>query len=116
MKYLKEMEKEKCCGNCCWFYGETTDGDGFCAALKGAWSDDVHCYMSCHALHEGKEGEYAFVCKKEMRHHMAVMLQRVRVFRDGYIKDNVEHYAPSWDELYKAYKFAYRYMKVFSKL
>lgn len=25
------MEEDKCCGNCCWFYGEMTDGEGLCA-------------------------------------------------------------------------------------
>ena len=109
---MVKKNDEKCCGNCCWFYGEMTDGEGFCAELKGAWTDMIRCNMSCRALREGKEGNYAFVSRREMRHHMAVLLQQARWLDD----DMFIHYAPDGDELTDAVKFAYKYMKVFSKL
>ena len=108
---MEKNNDEKCCGNCCWFYGEMTDGEGFCAELKGAWTDMMRCNMSCRALREGKEGNYAFVSRHEMRHHMAVLLQLLRIY------DNPERmYYPTPNEFNEAYKVAYRYMKVFSNL
>jgi hypothetical protein len=55
-----------------------------------------------------------FVSRKEMRHHMAVLLQWER-----YMSDRSEltlYRAPSLADRNKAMKFAYKYMKVFSKL
>ena len=107
-------DKENYCGECCWFYGEMTDGEGFCAELKGAWTDMMRCNMSCCALREGKEGNYAFVSRQEMRHHMAVLLQDRRCMHDC----NVMAIRKPVDSIErgKAIEFAYKYMKVFSKL
>ncbi len=106
---LLRNKDEKCCGGCCWFYGEQTDGEGMCIVHQFD-GDDLPCY--CCTMSACSE----YVSREEMRHHMAVLLQRVRVFRDGYKAMYVNHYAPKWDELYEMYKFAYKYMKVFSKL
>ena len=92
-----KQEEEKCCGNCCWFYAEDTYGFGCCPFQFG---EIVECGMSC-----GVEKE--FVSKKEMRHHMAVLLQASRRHIAFYGKK---------DALTDAIDFAYRYMKVFSEL
>lgn len=106
---MKEKE-ERCCGNCCWFYGEMTDGDGFCAEAKDTLSDYTNCSKPCHVLIEGKVGNYAFVPRREMRHHMAVLLQYHRADED------MNYRFPGGDSLEEAVVFAYKYMKVFSKL
>ena len=96
------MELEKCCGNCCWFYGEDTYGYGICpfrfAELK-------ECGQKC-------EVPLKYVSKKEMRHHMAVLLLQKRWMDD----DMFIHYAPDGDKVSEAIDFAYEYMKVFSEL
>lgn len=81
-----------------------TDGDGFCA-LSPVDDNWVRCDMCCRD---------SFVSRKEMRHHMAVLLQWER-----YMSDRSEltlYRAPSLADRNKAMKFAYKYMKVFGKL
>lgn len=108
------MELEKCCGNCCWFYGETTDGDGFCAEAKdSSWKDFTRCDRKCWLARGGCDNP-CFVSRQEMRHHMAVLLQFVRWATQ---KTFPLKYKPvDVPEVAKAAEFAYRYMKVFSKL
>ena len=91
-------QKEKCCGNCCWFYGEMTCGDGFCA-LSPVDDNWVRCDMCCRD---------SFVSREEMRHHMAVLLQASRWHNSTIAKRP--------DGLFEAAEFAYKYMKVFSEL
>lgn len=107
-------EEEKCCGECCWFYREMTDGEGFCAeAICSVWKDFTRCDSKCW-LSRGGNDNLCFVSIKEMRHHMAVLLQANRYRRD----DNVPaiYRMPNPTELGKAIDFAVKYMKVFSKL
>jgi len=93
-------DKDKFCGECCWFYAEDTDGYGLCPL---ALMESKRCDEPCT---NGK-----FVSKEEMRHHMAVLLQSVR------FHDNPEiRHVPTAKDCEEAYKFAYKYMKVFSKL
>lgn len=98
------MSEDKCCGNCCWFYGEMTEGKGFCA--QSPIEDNVvMCEMCCKT---------EFVSRKEMRHHMAVLLQHNRWRRDDWYEPIYRHVDPV--EVSEAIDFAYKYMKVFSKL
>jgi len=102
--------EERCCGNCAWFYGEMTDGDGFCACLKGS-VEFVNCADMCDMR------EDHFVSRQEMRHYMAVLLQAERWY--SAINDPKNYnvvYVPNPAEYRKAIMFAYKYMKVFSKL
>ena len=94
-------KEEKCCGGCCWFYAEDTDGWGFCACQKGKELDIMNCSDMC---------EDDYVSKKEMRHHMAVLLQYHRA------DESMNYRFPGGDALEDAVVFAYRYMKVFSEL
>ena len=67
---------EKFCGNCCWFCAEDTDGYGLCTKAKDPLLDMTHCGDQCRIIIANrKESKYAFISKKEMRHHMAVLLQ-----------------------------------------
>ena len=93
---MKE-EEEKCCGNCCWFYANDNRDLGACPFLFG-WV--VACERSCVVKEK-------FASKKEMRHHMVVLLQAVRRHIAFYGKK---------DALTDAAEFAYKYMKVFSEL
>ena len=107
--FCSEFE-ERCCGNCAWFYGEMTDGDGFCACLKGS-VEFVNCADMCDMR------EDHFVSRQEMRHYMAVLLQAERWY--SAINDPKNYnvvYVPNPAEYRKAIMFAYKYMKVFSKL
>ena len=97
---MKE-EEEKCCGNCCWFYGEMIDGDGFCIMQKGEIDDVMYCCSKCCDL---------FVSRQEMRHHMYVLLA-VKYWFDGNHHHNVSPH-----EMHEAMAFAYKYMKTFSEL
>lgn len=93
-------DKERCCGNCCWFYGECTDGWGQCIC-QNCDTDSMHCSDMC---------EDDYVSRQEMRHHMAVLLQYHRADED------MNYRFPGGDSLEEAVVFAYKYMKVFSKL
>lgn len=96
-------DKDKFCGECCWFYAEDTGGYGLCPL---ALMESKRCDEPC------TNGE--FVSIKEMRHHMAVLLQANR-YRRG---DNVPpiYRMPDPTELGPAIDFAYRYMKIFGEL
>lgn len=100
---LKDKD-EKCCGNCCWFYGEDTYGYGSCpfrfAELQG-------CSEKCPITEK-------YVSKEQMRHYQAVLLQANRYRRD----DNVPsiYRMPNPKELGKAIDFAYNFIKIFSEL
>lgn len=91
--------KDKFCGECCWFYAEDTDGYGLCPL---ALMESKRCDEPCT---EGKH-----VSRKEMRHHMAVLLQYHRA------DANMNYRFPGGEALEEAVVFAYKYMKVFSKL
>ena len=99
-----KKEEEKCCGNCCWFCCETTDGDGCC------FID----YPEITRCDEPANECYAFVSREEMRHHMAVLLQHNRWRRSELPPGQNRRVDPF--EVGDAIDFAVKYMKVFSKL
>lgn len=107
-----KQEEERCCGACCWFYAEDTDGWGFCARRKGDITEYMHCDDLCNDANDDDTDN--FVSRQEMRHHMAVLLQDRRCMHDCNVRairkpvDSIERG--------KAIEFAYKYMKVFSKL
>ena len=105
-----KQKEEKCCGNCCWFYGEQTDGEGMCIVHQFD-GDDLPwycCTMSACA---------DYVSRQEMRHHMAVLLQADRWYRATHDEENSAlRYMPDPIDYRVALAFAYQYMKVFSKL
>lgn len=98
-------DKDKFCGECCWFYAEDTDGWGFCACQKGKELDIMNCSDMC---------EDDYVSKKEMRPHMAVLLQANRYRRDDHVP--AVYRMPNPTELGRAIDFAVKYMRVFSEL
>ena len=103
-----EKETEKCCGNCCWFYGEMTDGEGFCA-LRDPLINETRCDFLC--------AYELYVSRQEMRHHMAVLLQADRWYRATHDEENYDlRYMPDPIDYRVALAFAYKYMKVFSEL
>lgn len=95
------MEPERCCGNCCWFCFEQTDGEGQCPAIDGGL-----LFPNC-ATSACKD----YVSREEIRHYMAVLLQATR-----FCKDPTLYYMPKSNDIIEAQAFAYKYMKVFSKL
>ena len=97
------MSKERYCGNCCWFYAEDTYGLGICPFRFG---DAAHCGDECTTNE--------FVSRKEMRHHMAVLLQANRYRSDNNVP--AIYRMPDPKELGRAIDFSYRYMKVFREL
>ena len=94
---------EKFCGNCCWFSGEDHYGYGLCPFRFG---DAAHCGDECKADE--------FISKKEMRHHMAVLLQYNRYMKDTHYPTIYK--MPWQSELEKAIEFSVKYMKVFREL
>ena len=95
-----KQKEEKCCGGCCWFYGEDSYGYGFCPFR---FADTHECGQRCDV-------PLKYVSKKEMRHHMAVLLQYHRA------DESMNYRFPGGEALEDAVVFAYRYMKVFSEL
>lgn len=97
-------DKEKFCGECCWFCHEDTDGFGICYQLNKPLGDIFGCSHICHIQ--------KFVSREEMRHHMAVLLRHKRWMDD----DMFIHYAPDGEDVSEAIDFAYNYIKIFSNL
>ena len=98
-----ENAYETCCGNCCWFINEDAYGEGVCAE-----TDDDGCSMTATMCNFEVCKKY--VSRREMRHHMAVLLQYHRA------DEGMNYRFPGGDALEEAVVFAYRYMKVFSEL
>lgn len=94
---------ERFCGDCCWFSGEDHYGYGLCPFRFG---DAAHCGDGCTTNE--------FVSRKEMRHHMAVLLQLNRYRRDTHFPGIYRTPKPS--EVSRAIEFSVRYMKVFREL
>ena len=101
------MEEERCCGNCCWFCFEDTDGWGQCM-VQDIETNSMHCSDMC---------EDNFVSRQEMRHHMVVLLKEKRWQKhtEGWRNGEI-YFPPRSKEILKAIDFAYKYMKVFGKL
>ena len=97
-------DKEKFCGECCWFYGEDTYGNGICPFR---FAETHECSQKC-------EVPLKYVSRKQMRHYQAVLLQANRYRRD----DNVPaiHKMPDPKEFGEAIDFAYNFIKIFSNL
>ena len=98
------MTEEKCCGNCCWFCFEETDGWGQCMHQEEC--DSMHCSDLCTTD--------KYVSREEMRHHMAMLLQANRYRRDQNVP--AIYRMPDPTELGKAIDFACDYIKTFSQL
>ena len=101
---MKE-EEEKCCGNCCWFCFEDTEGEGQCmrvgyhGSLYGAFT---YCGAPPCKHYDSRE---------ERDRRMETLLQIGRWAN----KPNKEP-MPDIKEICKAAGFAHRYIKVFSEL
>jgi len=114
------MEKEeRCCGNCCWFCHEDTDGWGQCMTgntMEG-WEADLDPIFGYIAKCDHPAGDCSeFVSRQEMRHHMAVLLLYKRWIYDRRLHRPLVHRKPEYNEIERAVKFSYKYMKVFSEL
>ena len=96
--------EDKCCGNCCWFFGEDTYGNGFCPFR---FAEVQRCSDKCPITEK-------YVSKEQMRHYQAVLLQANRYRRDQNVPSIYR--MPDPKELGRAIDFAYEYMKVFSEL
>lgn len=86
-------EEDKCCGGCCWFYGEDTYGYGGCHFHFGEVRE---CGNECDVPEE-------FVSKEQMRHYTDVLAQAKEVTLKPKGVD-------------KAIDFAIQYIKIFSNL
>lgn len=94
-----------CCGGCCWFYAEDTDGWGQCIR-QDILCDSMHCSDLCTT-----DG---YVSRERMRHYMAVLLQANRYRRDQHVPSIYR--MPDPKELGEAIDFACEYMRKFSNL
>ena len=100
------QEEEKCCGECCWFHSEDTNGWGFCIKQEGLDTDIMNCSDLCTTD--------KYVSREQMRHYRAVLLQANRYRRDQHVP--AIYKMPNPTELCKAIDFAVKYIKVFSNL
>lgn len=92
---------ERCCGTCCWFYGEDTYGFGGCPF---EFAEVKNCSDVCPR----KE----YVSREQMRKHQSVLLRFNRYRRD----DEGIYRCPDPIAIGKAIDFAAQYMKIFSNL
>ena len=99
---MEKKQEERCCGNCCWFKHEDTDGYGIC------YMHD-ECFPRCN-----NTPCLDFVSNEQMRHHMAVLLQANRYRRDPHVP--AIYRMPNPKELGEAIDFAVGYMKTFERL
>ncbi len=90
-----------CCGECCWFYCEATDGGGLCIATE--WP-----YRDC-----GGAACDEFVSREDMRHYQAVLLQFNRWRRDCHFPSI--YTMPEQSEISKAIDFACEYLKRYAE-
>ena len=95
-------KEEKCCGSCCWFQFEETEGWGLCPHQDKPVGGCMHCSDLCTTDE--------WVSEKEKRHHMAVLLQANRYRRDNNVP--AIYRMPDPKDLGLAIDFAYKYMKV----
>ena len=98
------------CGDCCWFYCEQSDGEGFCILRKGEYADIVGCDVKCTEVFDSSQ----FVSREEMRHHIAVLIQANRYRRDRHVPSI--YGMPNPIELGKAIDFSVKFLKSFGKL
>lgn len=107
----KLVKEEKCCGCCCWFKHEDTDGYGICYGSKYAIGYRIgnECFPRCN-----NTPCLDFVSNEQMRHHMAVLLQANRYRRDPHVP--AIYRMPNPKELGEAIDFAIEYIKVFTNL
>lgn len=94
--------EERCCGDCCWFNHEDKDDYGIC------YLDNRFCPYCWDVSCED------YVSDRQMRHHMAVLLQANRYRRDQHVPSIYK--MPDPKELGKAIDFAVEYMRVFYKI
>ena len=105
------MKKKEYCGNCCWFFGECTDGDGCCA--KHYWEEPKNGRDPMLTRCDSKACE-DFVSDEEKRHHLAVLTQHNRWRRSDEVPNHCRMVNPT--ELGKAIDFACEFVKTFEKL
>lgn len=91
-------KEEQCCGNCCWMFGEDIFGNGMCTKI---FAKLVNCADSCHEGH--------FLCREQMRHYLAVLIQHNRWRRDDNVPNSRKPVNST--ELGKAIDFAIDYIK-----
>ena len=104
------MKEEKCCGNCCWFFAECTDGDGCCA--KHYWFvPDKEGGKDPSLTRCDNDACKDYVSKEEKRHHLSTLILLSR-----WMKDKDSRHPVSWEDIMKAIEFAIDYIKTFNKL
>ena len=97
-------DKDKFCGECCWFYGEDTWGYGSCPFR---FAELQRCSDKCMITDK-------YVSKEDMRHYMAVLLQANRYRRDQNVPSIYK--MPDPKEIGKAIDFCINYIKTFMEL
>ena len=105
------MKKKEYCGNCCWFFGECTDGDGCCA--KHYW-DKPEEGQDPMLTRCDKKACKDFISDEEKRHHLAVLTQHNRWRRSDEVPNHCRMVNPT--ELGKAIDFVCEYVKIYNRL
>lgn len=101
-----KQQEDKCCGNCCWFKHEDTDGWGMCYSNRNQYlANPRHCSdASCNA----------YISRQTMRHHLAVLICHNRWRRDNHVPSIYKMQDPK--EIGKAIDFVIDYIKTFMEL
>jgi hypothetical protein len=96
-------ECKHCCGDCCWFKHESTDGWGMC--YENNDYEPVYCgAMSCDK----------YISVVEMRHHLAILMLHNRLRRSNEPTGFYKMQDPK--EIGLAIDFAIKYIKTFMEL
>lgn len=100
------IEEEKCCGNCCWFAFEDTDGDGQCMKV-GLHGTPYGAPTHCSTPH----------CKKHyLSNELRDKYRNILLKADEWYKNEGKSEIPDANDFKDAIEFAHKYIDVFSKL
>ena len=94
-------ENEECCGGCCWFCYEQTDGWGQCIVQD--MCDSMHCSDMCTTD--------KYISRDERDHHLDILKQA-----DEWYKQKEGCVIPPAKDFTEAIEFAYKFIEVFGKL
>lgn len=97
---IKAVEEEHCCGACCHFEHEDTEGWGVCPFLDAPIGEPMHCSDLCTADR--------FVSVEAKRHHLAMLRKCQRCLSEN----NWTKHDLDVKEVCKAIEFVVDYAKI----
>ena len=102
---MKFQDYPECCGTCCWFTGEDTDGYGWCVNKNDYLSNIQRC---------SDEPCSDYASRQQQRDYTAILIRANRYRRDQHVPSIYR--MPNPTDLGKAIDFAVNFIKNFGEL